>query len=142
MIVSSKIQESIEKSISEQLTAIISELSTDQIRFIIVRQGYSTDKEAAESIDIKPNTVYCWPPIVKEAVQLVAANGLIIAQNLRRRNLAKAMLVKTDGLDSDREGIQQRVATEIIEWEMGKAAQPVDGSIIVKYTGNVNPEDL
>jgi len=46
-----------------------------------------------------------------------------VAQHIRRRALAKAMLVKAGGLDSIREGIQQRVATEIIEWEMGKAEQ-------------------
>ena len=124
---SSGLQENTEKSIQERLQAAISELSIDQIRFVIARQEYSTDKEAAESIGIKPDTVYRWPDIVKEAVRLMAADGIVVETHLRRRSLAKAMLVKISGLDSEREGLQQRVATEIIEWEMGKAAQPITG---------------
>jgi hypothetical protein len=36
------------------------------------------------------------------------------------------MLTKVAGLDSIDEQVRQRVATEIIEWEMGRATQPVD----------------
>lgn len=118
-----KAEESIEKSTSEQLEEVLTQLSTDQIRFVIARQDVSTDKEAAEGIGIKPNTVYNWPAVVKEAVQLVAADGLVVAQHIRSRNVAKAMQVKVTGLDSDDERVRQGVATEVIEWEMGKATQ-------------------
>jgi len=135
-------QENTEKSISEQLSAVLAQLSTDQIRFVVARQQYATDKEAAEKVGIKPDTVYRWPDAVKEAVQLMAADGLIVAQEVRRRNIAKAMMVKVDGLDSKDERLKQNVATEIIEWEMGKAIQPVDGAILLQYGGNVDPDDL
>jgi len=116
-------QEKQEKSISDQFAAVLAQLSIDQIRFVIARQGHSTDKEAAESIGIKPDTVYRWPDIVKEAVKLMVHDGLIAAYHLRRRNLGKAMRVKVDGLDTTDEGLRQKIATEIIEWEMGKATQ-------------------
>jgi len=54
---------------------------------------------------------------------LMAHDGLIAAQHIRRSSLAKAMLVKVDGLDTNDESLRQKVATEIIEWEMGKATQ-------------------
>jgi len=116
-------QEITEKSISEELQAALAQLSIDQIRFVVTRQGFSTDREAAESLGIKPDTVYHWPKIVKDAVHLMAHDGLIAAQHIRRSSLAKAMLVKVDGLDTNDESLRQKVATEIIEWEMGKATQ-------------------
>ena len=81
--------------------------------------------------------MYRWPDEVKEAVRLMAYDGMITAQHIRRKALAKAMLVKVKGLDSDDDSLRQRVATEIIEWEMGKAMQPQEisgkggGAIIV-----------
>lgn len=111
---------------SEQLEAVLAQLSTDQIRFIVSRLEFGTDKEAAEAIDLKPNTVYHWPLIVKEAVRLLAEDGLVVARHVRRRHLAKAMLIKAGGLDSDNEMVRQKAATEIVEWEMGKATQPTD----------------
>ncbi len=124
-------------SISDQLASALAQLSTDQIRFVVARQECATDKEAAEAIGIKPDTVYHWPDAVKEAVRLMASDGIVVATHVRRRNLAKAMLAKVAGLDSMDENVRQRVATEIIEWEMGKAKQPIDqhtehsGSVVV-----------
>jgi hypothetical protein len=116
-----------ENSISEQLEAVLCQLSTDQIRFIVARLEAATDKEAAQSIRIKPDTVYHWKSRegapIEDALHLMAQDGLVVAQHVRRRNLAKAMLVKVGGLDSDDERLRQTVATEIVEWEMGKAQQ-------------------
>ena len=122
-------QGSPENSISERLSAILSQLSVDQIRFIVARQEHNSDKDAAESIGLKPDTVYRWPDIVGEAAKLMAADGVVVASHLRRRHLVKAMLVKVSGLDSEDEPVRQKVATEVIEWEMGKAAQPIAGTV-------------
>ena len=137
-----------EKSTSDALEAVLAELTLDQISFVVARQQTATDKEAAEDIDIKPNTVYGWPPIVKEAVRLMAMDGLVTARHIRRRNLAKAMLVKVKGLDSDDETIRQRVSTEVIEWELGKAKQTTEHSgpdggpiIIVDWDESIQTED-
>ena len=124
---------------SEQLQQALERLTTDQLRFIVARQEYATDKEAAEAIKIKPNTVSQWKhkgAPIDEAVRLMAADGLVTAQVIRRKSLAKAMAVKAAGLDEERPDIRQRVATEFIEWEMGKAAQPI------KVEGKVRIEQL
>ena len=125
---SETVQTSPENSISEQLRVALEQLSPDQIRFVVARQEYPTDKEAAESIGLKPDTVYHWKSRDKapidEAGALMAGDGLVVASHVRRKNLAKAMLVKVAGLDSDNEVTRQKSATEIIEWEMGRAAQP------------------
>lgn len=109
-----------------RLAEILSQLSTTQIRFIIARNETKSDKEAAEIVGISTSTVRNWgedgaKKLVDEAVRLMAFDGVITALELRRRNLAKAMAVKAAGLDSDNERIRQDAATEIIEWELGKA---------------------
>lgn len=136
-----------EKSISDQLSAVLDQLSTDQIRFVVARQEFSTDKEAAEAIGVKPDTVYRWPDAVKEAVRLMAHDGLVTAQIVRKRALAKAMLVKVGGLDLNDDRLRQSVATEIIEWEMGKATQrqevsgPEGGPIETKDASGITDEE-
>ena len=116
-------QENQEKSISEELDAALAQLSTDQIRFAIARNEYSTDKATAEAIGLKPDTVYHWPDVVRGAVRLMAGDGVVTALHLRKRSLAKAMAVKVKGLDSKDERLRQSVATEVVEWELGKATQ-------------------
>ena len=97
----------------------------------MARQEFSTDKEAAQEIGVSPETVKKWKykgAPIDEAVDLMVADGLVIAAELRRRHLAKAMAVKVAGLDSGKEQTRQAVASEIIEWEMGKARQKVEHS--------------
>jgi hypothetical protein len=114
------------KPSSDELAAILGELSTDQIRFVVARQEFATDKETAEAIGVKPATVSDWKykgAPIDDAVRLMALDGIVVATELRRRNLAKAMAVKVAGLDESDARLRQGVATEIIEWEMGKATQ-------------------
>jgi len=114
----------------EKLKATLRGLSMTQIRFVIARLENKTDKAAAEEIGISPATVKSWDNKmqVDDAVDLMRVDGMITALEIRRRNLAKAMAVKAAGLDSDDEKIRQNVATEIIEWETGKASQPLTGA--------------
>lgn len=137
-----------ENSISEELSGVLSRLTTNQIRFVVARQECQTDREAAKSIDVRPDTVYRWPENVKLAVQLMARDNLATAAHIRRRYLAKAMLVKVGGLDSGDESVRQKVASEIIEWEMGRAVQRqehtgADGAPIgvVRFVTAEGPED-
>jgi hypothetical protein len=108
----------------DELSQILSQLTVDQIRFVVARQECSTDREAARAIGMSESTVYRWPATVKRAVELMVRDGLTTALHLRRRALAKAMLVKVKGLDSGDERVRQAAASEIIEWELGKAQQP------------------
>jgi len=137
---SENIPKNTEKStFSDELEKVLSRLNAEQIKFVVARQEYPTDKEAAESIGVKVNTVYKWGSDVKEAIRLMAFDGLTTALHLRRRNLAKAMMIKVDGLDSKDEPLKQRVATEIIEWETGKASQPHEVSGGVALIG-IDPD--
>lgn len=123
-----KTQENQANPSSERLKEILAELTTDQIRYVVARQDVATDKGAAQNVGISPDTVSRWKrdevPI-DEAVRLMAFDGLAMALHIRQRNLAKAMSVKVAGLNSDDERIRQGVATEIVEWELGKSAQPI-----------------
>lgn len=124
---------------SSNLTNILKRLNVVQIRFCIARCETKTDKEAAEVIGVTPGVVKGWnddgsKQLVDEAVRLMVYDGVITAQELRRRNLAKAMAIKVAGLDSVDEKTRQSVATEIIEWETGKATQPTDN----KHSGDLN----
>lgn len=135
-------------STSNDLERLVGALSVDQIRFVVARQQFSTDKEAAESLDISPATVKRWKyegvPIDK-AVHMLAAEGIIVAKEMRKRNLAKAMLVKVAGLDEDDTRLRQSVATEIIEWELGTATRkiaPTDPTGQKEYQGFTNEERI
>lgn len=109
-----------------QLAAILEQLTPDQIRWVIARMECDTDKEAAARVGISHYTVARWPERVKRAVTLMHRDGLVTAIHLRRKALAKAMSIKVAGLDSRDQRVRQQVATEIIEWELGKATTPMD----------------
>jgi len=125
------------------LDALLGILTTDQLRFLVARTEASTDKAAAQGIGISPSTVKGWPKEQKQAIadalRVMAQDGLITALHIRRRNLAKAMGVKVKGLDSGDERVRQGVATEIIEWELGKATQRNEvtgadgGHLLIEY---------
>ena len=119
-------QKNPEKSISDQLSELLAQLSTDQIRFIVARQEFPSDKEAAESVGIKPDTVYRWPDIVKDTVKLMAADGLLTAAEVLKRSVAKAALVKAAGLDTNDDRLRQAVASDILDRVMGKAKQTIE----------------
>jgi hypothetical protein len=134
-----------------KLSQLLATLTTSQIRFIIARQEFPTDKEAARSIRINPNTVAQWKHSgipIDEAVRLMVFDGLETALILRKRHLAKAMAVKVGGLDEKSAKLRQDVATEIIEWEMGRAVQRQEHTgaggepIEIHLVGNVDPDAL
>jgi hypothetical protein len=121
-------QPNITDSNQTRLQEILGQLSLAQIRFIVARNETKSDKDAAEMIGISPGYVKQWnvdgsKALIDEALVLMAHDGVITALEIRRRNLAKAMAVKAAALDSDNEKIRQDAATEIIEWELGKATQ-------------------
>lgn len=104
----------------------MSRLSIDQRRFVVARMDYPTKNEAAIAIGMKPNTVYKWPAEIDRAVELLSQDIVSGARELIAQAVARAALVKIKGLDSDDEKVRQGVATEIIEWKLGKASQAVD----------------
>lgn len=140
------VENQVKNCISEELSSILKELTIDQIRWIVARQECSSDSEAAKAVGLSPRTIYNWTqnvPQVKRAAALMSRDGFIVAKEIRKRNLTKAMMIKAAGLDSRSEKTRQAAATEIIEWEMGKAVQrnenkdeqSSDISITFKYAG-------
>lgn len=134
-------QKSAQKSISEQLSEVLATLSKDQIRFVVALMDHPSKKEAAESIDIKPDTAYRWNGNIDKAAQLMALDRAEAAKAIRRNAIVKAMAVKLAGLDSDDESIRQKVATELIEWELGKALQRTDvdldvNKLVIEYVND------
>jgi len=114
----------------QKLQTILAQLTKDQLRFIVALQEYHTKDAAAKAIGIKVATVYNWSAeLIDEAARLMALDVATAALELRKRNLIKAMGVKAAGLDSKNENVRQKASTEIIEWEMGKAEQPIKGNL-------------
>ena len=120
-----------ETSNSKRIEEILGQLTNDQLRFVVARLQSRTDKEAAKVINIPANTVYSWTnkAEIDEAIMLIDAEPLDAAREIRKKNLVKAMMVKARGLDSKDERLAQAAATEIIEWELGKAKQAIDAHI-------------
>jgi hypothetical protein len=127
-----------------ELDAILDQLPTDRIRFLIARTDCDTNKDAARAVGLTEAAVKSWPKehkdLIEQARLLMAKDGVITAMHLRRRNLAKAMAVKVRGLDSPDERVRQGAATEIIEWEMGRAVQR--GELSGKDGGPLAFEDV
>jgi hypothetical protein len=109
-----------------EMDGVLRELSPEQLRWVVARLECNTNKEACRRARVAEATLYRWGDVVHRAVDVLARDGVRTALELRRRALAKAMLVKVDGLDSRDQRVRQQAATEIIEWEMGKAAATVD----------------
>jgi hypothetical protein len=107
----------------EEFTRIWDGLSHNQRRFVLAMLDCNTKKEAAEHIGLIPDTVYRWPKTVDLAIDMVLNHAREAATSVLRDNLLRAALVKVGGLDSDDEAIAQKTATEIIDRELGRAAQ-------------------
>jgi hypothetical protein len=122
-------QKKTEQNTTSELDQIIASLTPEQLRFVVARQDYSSDKETAEELEIPSKTVYNWPnkAEVNRAIKLMADDIFSTARSIRKKHLAEAMMVKVKGLRSKNERIAQAVATEFVEWELGKANQPLTG---------------
>lgn len=112
-----------ENSISEQLAEILPQLSKNQLRFVAEMQEAVSKKDAAEAIGLKADTVYRWPAIVDEAIDLVAAEAVAAAARVLTQNALKAALIKVAGMDSTDEKVQQAAASEVLDRTQGKAVQ-------------------
>ena len=78
-------------------------------------------RELAEHIGAVPSTVYRWDGRIKEAIDRALKRTHDSAIAMRQSALVKAMAVKLALLDNEDVAIRNRVATEIIEWELGRS---------------------
>ena len=49
-----------ENQLTDELRAIAEQLTVDQMRFVQARQEHNTEKDAAEYLEISPDTVKAW----------------------------------------------------------------------------------
>jgi vacuolar-type H+-ATPase subunit H len=113
---------------SERIKELWVLLNHNQRRFVVEMTQCSTKKEAAEVVGIDPRTVYNWPSIVDEAVDLLLADARTAAVEMLTQALTRAVMIKIAGLDSGDEKIRQAAASEIIDRGLGKATQHLEHS--------------
>lgn len=112
--------EATEESISEQLKELWGQLTRNQRRFVAVAQDHTTKAAAAVAVGLEPDTVYRWPDIVNEAIDLFSADITIAALNIVLANAGKAAMVKVEALDDADVRVRQAAATEILDRALGK----------------------
>lgn len=130
-----KTEESIRKLMSDgekeaRLKEIMSQLNYNQLRYLSIRPNFSSDKDAAEEIELSEKTVYNWKEkeLVKEALNLMASDGVIVASEILRRALPEAAAVKVAGIQSGDERIRQSSSTEVLDRGLGKPTQRTEVS--------------
>lgn len=104
------------------------------MRYVTARLQIPEKSAAAKSVNILPATMFKWPDYVERAVTLIAQQQLDTARHLLEHTLVRAMMVKIAGLDSPKEQVRQAVATEIIEWNLGRPRQQTDLAVKVDDT--------
>jgi hypothetical protein len=113
-------------SLSEEVAAKLAQLSPEQKRYVVARLRTNTRGEAAIQAGVKPDTMYHWPPIVEECVDLLLIDTVATAKLLMVQALAQAVSVKLQGLESLDEKVRQGVATELIDRGLGRAVQAME----------------
>jgi hypothetical protein len=107
----------------DRFAEIWQDLSHNQRRFVVQMTECGTKKEAAEIIGVNPHTVYNWDDDIDEAIALLMANAKDSAVDMLTSALARAVMVKLAGLESDDERVKQDAASEVIDRVLGKATQ-------------------
>ena len=113
---------------SARVEQVLRQLTYEQVRWVIARAEVTTDKQACGLVGMNYGTyVHLGDTrkLMDEVVRLMLYDAAVTALHIRRRALARAMAVKVSLLDSDDERVRDKAATDIIEWELGKAPQHV-----------------
>jgi len=87
----------------QTLNEILKTLSGNQLAFVAHRINMTTDKEAAEACGVPPGSVYNWPnkEDVRQAVQLVKEDSVMLGREQLRRLVTKAVSVVESHLDKN-----------------------------------------
>jgi len=117
--------------------ALWQKLDHNQRRFAVAMLDSKSKKEAAEAIDLKPNTVYGWNGDVDAVVEMMQEQQREAVLEILENEAVKAAMVKVAGLDSFDEIRRQDAATEILDRVLGKPTQrnevsgPDGGPVVV-----------
>lgn len=119
--------------INEEVGKILEVLNPVQVRYVVAYVIERDKRKALEAVGLRGVDYGRWSErdkaLVEEACRLIDLDVLGAALALRRKALLEALMVKVAGLRSRSEAVRQRVATEIIEWELGKAVARHDVSL-------------
>ena len=113
---------------------VFAQLSKNQWRFVtaMVENPSFSKKDGANHINITPDTVYRWDKVVDDAIELARKNVHDAALSMRKQAVLEAIAVKVALLKSEDEAIRSKAASEIIEWELGKATNRTDVSGVIQ----------
>lgn len=111
-----------------RLEEILKTLTSEQLRYVAARPSVRYDYQAAEAIGLARETVARWEnkADIDEAVRLMLMDGVKVAVEILRRNLARAASEIADELDHKGVNVRHMAAVEILDRVMGKAAQSLD----------------
>ena len=98
-------------------------LTRNQQRFAVAMLEFSQKAQAAVAVGLKPDTVYRWPDIVDKVIDMLMEDAATVAYNILEDSVAKAAMIKRDGLDSDDEKIRQTVSDSILDRILGRPTQ-------------------
>lgn len=125
--------ETTQKSIPDRLTVVWAELTRNQRRFVVAVQDHATKAAAAVAVGLEPDTVYRWPDIVNEAIDLYSADITAAALDIILASAGKAAMVKTEALDAADIKVRQAAATEILDRALGKPTQREEVTTSVEF---------
>lgn len=122
--------EDLQATASDELSKVLRQLTDKELHYVVARMQCDSEQQAATLMGLTRRALYArydgrWE-IIRRAVTLAIQDGVITSLEMRRRALLDAMQVKISGLNSRSEAVRQRTATEIIEWQLGKATQPTE----------------
>jgi hypothetical protein len=114
----------------DDLQATLNQLEDARLDYVRARSMVNSDAQGYSGAGITKRVFYSWPPEEREKLN-------DIAQQLKRATVARALMalqdaaeeaakVKIAGLKSRDERIRQSAASEILDRNIGKAAQTLD----------------
>lgn len=120
-----------------EISPLVQSMSNNEVRLSVALVDCLTIADACKVIGVNPQSVYNkWDTgKVRQLADLMRSYAVEVALEQRHKALNKAMAVKVAGLSSMDEGIRQKVAGELIEWELGKAVQRRDVRALVQIDG-------
>jgi len=135
--VSSRITEP--DSIRREISQLMDDMTDGEIRLASAQSEGATRTDGAKAIGKSINTVKKWDlSKVDRMVTLMVQHRIETALIQRERLLSRAVAVKAKGLEDPDPKIRQRVATEIIDWNLGRAGQTKS----IQHSGTVKVEGL
>lgn len=118
---------------------VFNELSHKCRMYVLEKLANPAEKKVdiCERLGLHPEYIYNKKKVIDQAIDLAAGKVAEVALVVLSEHLMSAVLVKIGGLDVDDDRLRQKVATEIIEWRLGKARQAMDITSLGKGLGEV-----